>query len=57
MLGLPTLAKTPAVMNVAPVAVLVIVGLWLARKLIKLAVFLLTLAAVVGAFLWVRGGL
>ncbi len=51
------LAKAPNALNVAPVAILVLVGLWSARKLIKLAVFLLVLAAVVGAFLWMRGGL
>ncbi len=50
------LAKAPNALNVAPVAILVLVGLWSARKLIKLAVFLLVLAAVVGAFLWMRGG-
>jgi hypothetical protein len=57
MLDLPTLAKMPAVLNVAPVGVLLLVGLWLARKLAKLAVLLIAVAAVVGAFLWARGGL
>jgi hypothetical protein len=57
MLELPTLAKAPAALNAAPVAVLALVGLWLMRKLVKVAVFVLALAAVVGAFLWVRGGL
>jgi hypothetical protein len=59
MLELPTLAKTAAALNAAPVAVLALVGLWLTRKLVKLAVLVLVLvlAAVVGAVLWVRGGL
>jgi hypothetical protein len=57
MLQLPTLAKSPAAFNVAPVAVLVLIALWAARRLVKLAVFLLALAVVVGAFLWLRGGL
>ncbi len=57
MLQPPTLAKTPAVFNAVPVAVLVLIGLWAARKLVKLAVFLFVLAIAVGAFLWVRGGL
>jgi hypothetical protein len=57
MLDLPILAKTPVAFNVAPVAVLAIVGLWFARKLVKLAMFLFVIAAVVGAFIWARGGL
>jgi 4-amino-4-deoxy-L-arabinose transferase-like glycosyltransferase len=57
MLQLPALAKSPAAFNVVPVAVLVLIGLWAARRLVKLAVFLLALAVVVGAFLWLRGGL
>jgi len=56
MLEFPILARTPAALNVALVAVLVVVGLWAARKLLKLAVLLLLLAAAVGAFIWVRGG-
>ena len=51
------LAKAPMALNVAPVAVLVVIGLWVARKLIKLAVLVLALAAAVGAVLWARGGL
>ncbi|HZD02763.1 MAG TPA: hypothetical protein VFA46_21990 [Actinomycetes bacterium] len=57
MLELPNLAKTSVALNAAPVAVLVVIGLWLARKLVKLAVLAFALAAVVGAVLWVRGGL
>jgi hypothetical protein len=57
MLEPSVLAKAPIAANVAPVAVLVIVGLWVARKLIKLAVFLLALAALAAAALWARGGL
>lgn len=36
---------------------LLVIGLWVARKLIKLAVLALALAAAVGAVLWARGGL
>jgi hypothetical protein len=57
MLQPPTLAKAPAALNAVPVAVLVLLGLWTARKLVKLALLLFALAVVVGAFLWVRGGL
>ena len=57
MLEPSALAKAPVAANVAPVAVLLIVGLWVARKLIKLAVFLLVLAALAAAALWARGGL
>jgi hypothetical protein len=54
---MPLLAKAPAVVNVLPVAVLVIIALWVARRLVKVAVFLLLAAVAVGALLWVRGGL
>jgi hypothetical protein len=57
MLEFPTLAKVPTAVNGVPVAVLLFAGLWLVRKLVKLAVVLFVLAALVGGFLWVRGGL
>ena len=57
MLEFPILAKAPAALSAVPVAVLVVVGLWALRKLVKLAVFLFLAAAVVGGFLWYRGGL
>ncbi len=57
MLEFPILARTPAALNVVPVAVMVVIGLWAVRKLAKLAVFLLVLAALYGAFIWARGGL
>jgi hypothetical protein len=57
MLELPPLAKAPVALNAVPVAILVIVVLWAARRLAKLALLLLVLAAVVAGLLWVRGGL
>ncbi len=57
MLELPLMAKAPAAVNVVPVAILVIIALFVARRLVKFAVLLLVLAVAVGAFLWVRGGL
>jgi hypothetical protein len=50
----PLLAKAPAVVNVLPVAILVIIALWAARRLVKVASFTLPAA---GALAWVRGGL
>ena len=57
MLAFPTLAKAPAIANLVPVAVLVLVGLWALRKVAKLALVLFVLAGLVAAFLWARGGL
>jgi hypothetical protein len=57
MLEFPTLAKAPAAISAVPVAVLVLAGLWAVRKLVKLALVLFLAAAVVGGFLWARGGL
>jgi hypothetical protein len=53
----PILTKLPTAMNAVPVAVLVLGGLWAARKLVKLALLLFLTAAVVGGLLWARGGL
>ncbi len=57
MLEFPTLAKTPAALGAVPVAILVLAGLWAVRKLVKLALVLFVLAALVGGVLWARGGL
>lgn len=57
MLEFPTLAKAPVALSAAPVAILVLAGLWAVRKLVKLALVLFMLAVLVGAFLWARGGL
>jgi hypothetical protein len=51
------LAKLPTALSAVPVAVLVVAGLWAARKLVKLALLLFLAAAVVGGLLWARGGL
>jgi ABC-type enterobactin transport system permease subunit len=57
MLEVLPLAKAPAVVNVVPVAILVIVALWVARRLARAAAFLFLAAAAVGGYLWFRGGL
>lgn len=57
MLEFPTLAKVPTAISAMPVAVLLLAGLWAVRKLVKLALVLFVLAALVGGFLWARGGL
>ena len=57
MLEFPTLARTPAALSAVPVAILVLAGLWAVRKLVKLALVLFVLAALVGGVLWARGGL
>jgi hypothetical protein len=57
MLEFPTLAKAPVALSAAPVAILVLAGLWAVRKLVKLALVMFVLAVLVGAFLWARGGL
>jgi hypothetical protein len=57
MLEFPTLAKAPAALNAVPVAILVLLGLWAVRKLVKLALVLFVLALLVGGALWARGGL
>jgi hypothetical protein len=57
MLEFPTLAKVPTAISAVPVAVLLLASLWAVRKLVKLALVLFVLAALVGGFLWARGGL
>jgi hypothetical protein len=57
MLEFPTLAKLPIAINAAPVAVLLLAGLWALRRLVKLALVLFLAAVAVGGLLWARGGL
>jgi hypothetical protein len=56
MIGFPGLAKVPVALGPVPLGVLLLVGVWLVRKLVKLAVLLLLLGAGLTLYLRLRHG-
>jgi hypothetical protein len=56
MLAFSGLAKAPVALGAVPVGVLVLLGFWFVRKLIKLALTLFLLAAGLTLYLRMRHG-